>query len=74
VDDPATGQEVAAFVTIREGVAVTPAALADWCRARIALYKYPRLIAILDALPTSPTGKILKRALDPSALRRVEAV
>jgi long-chain acyl-CoA synthetase len=74
VDDPATGQEVAAFVTIREGVVVTPAALADWCRARIALYKYPRLIAILDALPTSPTGKILKRALDPSALRRVEAV
>lgn len=72
IPDAVVGQEVAAFVSVRDGADLTPEMLAQWCRARIALYKYPRLIAILTALPTNPTGKILKRALDPAALRRVE--
>jgi long-chain acyl-CoA synthetase len=73
VADPAVGQEVAAFVTVRTGADADGAALVAWCKARIALYKYPRLIAILPVMPTSPTGKIQKRELDVGDLRRVDA-
>lgn len=71
IDDAAVGQEIAAFVSLREDQSATPTELAEWCRTRIALYKYPRLLAILPKLPTNPTGKILKRALDPTLLQRV---
>ncbi|EJL26605.1 acyl-CoA synthetase (AMP-forming)/AMP-acid ligase II [Caulobacter sp. AP07] len=74
VDDPVVGQEVAAFAALRENATASPAALAAWCRARIALYKYPRLVAILPTLPTNATGKIMKRALDPALLARVDTV
>lgn len=71
IDDAVVGQEIAAFVSLREDQSATPTELAEWCRTRIALYKYPRLLAILPKLPTNPTGKILKRALDPTLLQRV---
>lgn len=71
IDDAAVGQEIAAFVSLREDQSATLAELAEWCRTRIALYKYPRLLAILPKLPTNPTGKILKRALDLTLLQRV---
>lgn len=73
IDDVVVGQEIAAFVTLREDTSATAIELAEWCRARIALYKYPRLIAILPRLPTNPTGKILKRSLDPALLQRADA-
>lgn len=73
IDDEAVGQEVAAFVSLVDDATATAAELAEWCRTRIALYKYPRLIAILPKLPTNPTGKILKRALDPALLQPVDA-
>jgi acyl-CoA synthetase (AMP-forming)/AMP-acid ligase II len=34
-------------------------------KARVAAYKYPRLVWLVDALPTGPTGKILKREIHP---------
>ncbi len=73
IDDAGVGQEIAAFVSLRDGAVATAADLAEWCRTRIALYKYPRLVAILPKLPTNPTGKILKRALDPALLQRIDA-
>ena len=35
----------------------------EYCRERLAAYKYPRLIAFRDELPKGPSGKILKTAL-----------
>jgi long-chain acyl-CoA synthetase len=74
VEDAAVGQDVAAFVSLREGASATPMELANWCRARIALYKYPRFVAIMERLPTNATGKILKRALDPALLCPVDSL
>jgi long-chain acyl-CoA synthetase len=34
-----------------------------FCRVRMAAYKVPRRIDLVDAIPKSPTGKILKRVL-----------
>ena len=63
VPDERLGEEVKAFVVRRPGIEVTPDALIDWCRDQMAAFKYPRFIEFRDALPISPTGKILKREL-----------
>ena len=57
------GEDVAAFVTLRPGTAAAPDELIAHCRERLAAFKYPRRLTVLDALPKSPTGKILKARL-----------
>lgn len=57
------GEEIGAFVTLKASQSVEPADLIAWCRDRLSLYKYPRRLAILEAMPLSPTGKVLKREL-----------
>jgi long-chain acyl-CoA synthetase len=68
---PDLGEEVTAVVALRSGHegAVDPDELREFVRARVAPYKYPRLVRITDALPKGPTGKILKREITPPALR-----
>jgi long-chain acyl-CoA synthetase len=62
------GEEVAAAVVLRPGAALDAETLQAWAKERLAAYKYPRVIAFVDALPKGPTGKILKRAIDREAL------
>jgi long-chain acyl-CoA synthetase len=57
------GEEVMAFVIPKPGVAVTEAELVAWSRETMAAYKYPRTVRLVDALPMTSTGKILKREL-----------
>ncbi len=57
------GEEVAAAVSLVSGASVEPEALRDYVRERVAAYKYPRTVWILDDLPKGPTGKILKREI-----------
>ena len=58
----------------RRAAALAPAELRDWAKQRLAPYKCPRRIWVLDELPKGPTGKILKRAIRrlPSRRRRRE--
>jgi long-chain acyl-CoA synthetase len=65
VPHPHLGEEVAAAVTLRPGMQATPEQIQDFVKQQIAAYKYPRLVWILDALPKGPTGKILKREIEP---------
>jgi acyl-CoA synthetase (AMP-forming)/AMP-acid ligase II len=55
------GEEVAAAVALKPGKEATPEELTEFVRDRIAAYKYPRHVWIVDALPKSATGKILRR-------------
>ncbi|KHJ70257.1 long-chain-fatty-acid--CoA ligase [Rhodococcus sp. Chr-9] len=57
------GEEVGAFVILEAGAQITEEELISWCRDRMAGYKYPRSIEIVTTLPTTATGKILKREL-----------
>lgn len=57
------GEEVKAFVVLKEGQTITEAELISWTKERLASYKYPRQIEFLAALPMSATGKILKKEL-----------
>ena len=63
VPHPSHGEEVKAFVILREGAAVTEEELVAWGKEQMAAYKYPRIVAIVDSLPMTATGKLLKRAL-----------
>ncbi|MQY05059.1 long-chain-fatty-acid--CoA ligase [Actinomadura macrotermitis] len=60
------GEEVCAVVVARSE-AEPGAALANeiiqWCRERVAAYKYPRRVEFVDAFPLGPSGKVLKREL-----------
>jgi long-chain acyl-CoA synthetase len=61
--DPRLGEEIAAAVVPRDGSAPAPEDLRAWVKARVAPYKYPRLIWTTETLPKGPTGKILKREI-----------
>jgi long-chain acyl-CoA synthetase len=59
------GQEVLAFVVPKPGETLTADDVIAHCKQRLAAYKYPREVRIVDALPTGPTGKVLKKELRP---------
>lgn len=63
VSDPYRGETVKAAVSLKAGATLTPDELIEWCKPRMAAYKYPRQVAILDELPKTVTGKILRREL-----------
>ena len=63
VHDDYRGETVKAVVSLKAGVMVTPEELIEHCRARMAAYKYPRRLEIIDELPKTVTGKILRREL-----------
>jgi len=64
------GEEVAALVVARPEAALTVAEIQEWAKERLAAYKYPRIVVFVDALPKTPTGKILKREIDCEKLCR----
>ena len=63
IPHPDLGEEVAAAVVLHSGERVAAADLRQFVKERIAPYKYPRKIQLMDELPRSHTGKILKRAI-----------
>ena len=71
VPDPKWGESVRAVVVPKPGMAVTADEVIAWARSRIAGYKAPRSVDIVDALPKNATGKILRREVRARA--RAEA-
>nr|WP_232838191.1 long-chain fatty acid--CoA ligase [Streptomyces geranii] len=63
VAHPVHGEEVIAVVSLRPHSTATPEELRTYARDRVAAYKYPRAVRIVDELPKGPTGKILKREI-----------
>jgi long-chain acyl-CoA synthetase len=59
------GEEVGAAVALKDGEQVTAEQLREYVKEQVAAYKYPRRIWFVDDLPKGPTGKILKREIDP---------
>ncbi|QUH00595.1 AMP-binding protein [Saccharopolyspora erythraea] len=67
VPDAYRGETVKAFVSLRDGARATGEELSEHCKQRMAAYKYPRSVEILDELPKTATGKILRRTLRQGA-------
>jgi long-chain acyl-CoA synthetase len=63
--DPYRGETVVAYVSLKSGYEgkVTPEELIEFCKQRMANYKYPRRVEIMEELPKTPTGKFLRREL-----------
>ena len=63
VPDNMRGETVKAFVVFRPGLSATAAELKTFCRERLAPYKVPSEFEVVEALPKSHVGKVLRRAL-----------
>jgi long-chain acyl-CoA synthetase len=61
---PDLGEEVGAAVALKPGATAEVGELREFVKARVAAYKYPRHVWLVDALPKGPTGKILRRAVE----------
>ena len=65
VPHPTHGEEVAAAVVLKPGTIAGTDELREYVKARVAPYKYPRHVWLLESLPKGPTGKVLKREIRP---------
>lgn len=67
VADPDKGEVVKAFVVLKPGQTATPADIVAWSRDNMATYKAPREVKLIDALPATGAGKVLRRLLKDQA-------
>jgi fatty-acyl-CoA synthase len=58
--DPKYGEEIMAWVRVKQGEQVTAEELQAFCKGQIAHYKVPRYFKFVDAFPMTVTGKIQK--------------
>ena len=65
--DAYQGESVMAFVVLKEGQSATAQEIIDYCRSQIAVFKCPRRVEFVDALPKNNTGKVLRRELRDKA-------
>jgi acyl-CoA synthetase (AMP-forming)/AMP-acid ligase II len=63
VPDELYGEEVAAFVVLKQGGAASEDEIKAYCREHLADYKCPKSVRVVESLPKGPTGKVLKREL-----------
>lgn len=63
VPDPLYGEEVAAFIVLKNGARVTEQELIEYCKTNLADYKCPKTVRFVEDIPKGPTGKLLKREL-----------
>jgi long-chain acyl-CoA synthetase len=64
IPHPELGEEVAAAVALKDGASAEVDELRDFVKERVAAYKYPRHLWLVESLPKGPTGKILRRAVE----------
>jgi long-chain acyl-CoA synthetase len=67
VPDPYRGETIKAVISLKAGQSVTPEEIKVFARERMAAYKYPRIVEIMDELPKTTSGKIMRRLLQPTA-------
>jgi fatty-acyl-CoA synthase len=60
IPDERYGEEVCAWVIVRDGAELDEEGVRDFCRGRIARYKVPRYVRFVDAFPLTVTGKVQK--------------
>ena len=71
VPDVKFGEEVMAWVRLREGQEATAEEIRDYCRGKIAHYKIPRYVKFVDAFPMTVTGKIQKFVMRDASVKEL---
>jgi long-chain acyl-CoA synthetase len=71
IPHPELGEEIGAAIALKPGAEASEDELREFAKSRVAAYKYPRHVWLVDELPKGATGKILKREIRlPAALTR----
>jgi long-chain acyl-CoA synthetase len=63
VADEMKGELAKAYIVLREGAAATEDEIIEFCRDSLAAYKMPRQVQFVDSVPTTSSGKIMRRML-----------
>jgi long-chain acyl-CoA synthetase len=63
IPDELYGEEVAAFIVLKDNSTLTEDEIVEFCSQRLANYKCPKTIRFVKEIPKGPTGKLLKREL-----------
>jgi fatty-acyl-CoA synthase len=71
VPDVKYGEELMAWVKVREGASLTDDALKEFCKGKIAHYKVPRYVKFTDEFPMTVTGKIQKFKMRETAVEEL---
>ena len=71
VPDPRYGEELCAWVKLRDGENAAPEDIQDFCQGQIAHYKIPRYIKFVDAFPMTVTGKVQKFLMREETIREL---
>ena len=71
VPDIRLGEEVMAWVRLREGQEATAEEIRDYCRGKIAHYKIPRYVKFVDGFPMTVTGKVQKFVMRESSVKEL---
>jgi len=71
VPDPKYGEELCAWVKLKEGSTATAEELREFCRGQIAGYKIPRYLRFTDGFPMTVTGKIRKVEMREISIREL---
>ena len=72
IPDPKYGEEVCAWIVLKPGEAASASELVEFCRGRIAHYKVPRHVRLVDAFPMTATGKPQKFSMREAMVRELE--
>ncbi|MBV8776722.1 MAG: AMP-binding protein, partial [Alphaproteobacteria bacterium] len=71
VPDPRFGEELCAWVKLRDGARADPDEIRAFCQGQIAHYKIPRYVKFVDAFPMTVTGKIQKFLMREETIREL---
>jgi fatty-acyl-CoA synthase len=71
VPDIKFGEEIMAWVRLREGQTATEDEIRDYCRGKIAHYKIPRYVKFVDGFPMTVTGKIQKFVMREASVKEL---
>jgi fatty-acyl-CoA synthase len=71
VPDAKYGEEIMAWVRLREGAAASAEELREYCRDKIAHYKIPRYVKFVEAFPTTVTGKVQKFIMREQSIKEL---
>jgi long-chain acyl-CoA synthetase len=67
VPDQYRGETIKAVVSLKQGHSATADEIKAFAREHLAAYKYPRFVEIMDELPKTTSGKIMRRLLQPTS-------
>ncbi|OMI24529.1 AMP-binding protein, partial [Bacillus swezeyi] len=72
IPDKTYGEEVSAWIKLKNGESLTAQELQEYCKGKIARYKIPRYIAFVDEFPMTASGKVQKFKLREQASKHFQ--